>query len=183
MSEASDDLQQVRSRICDLVLAAFAVFAIPAVTASVSRSVNIGWQWFMSGHIAAAVFIGFLLIFRKSLPYNVRAGSIVSIFLFFGLAGFWEFGMIAGANPLLLIAPVLATVLFGKRLGMAFAAAIVLTMVVTAYSFVYGGRVFKIDFDLYAPFIPAWITYMLTVVLAIATAIAAISMSNRHLSS
>lgn len=163
------------------MLVATAILAIPAVTASVYRSVNIGLQWMMGGHIAAAAFIWVLLIFRKSIPYNFRAGPIVFLYLLIGLSGFWEFGMIAGANPMLIISPVLATVLFGKRLGVSFAVAMILMMILTAYSFIYGGRVFAIDFNVSGTFLPAWITYTLTVILVVSTSIAAISMSNNHL--
>lgn len=181
MDEASEDLQQVRSRICDMMLAASAALVVPAVAASLYRSVNIGWRWDMAFHVAAAALIVLLWVFRKSVPYTVRAGSIISVFLFTGLIGFWAFGMVAGANPMLLMAPVLATVLFGKRLGISFAIAIVLMMMITAYSFVYGGRVFEINFNISGTFLPSWITYTLTVVLVTATSIAAISMSNHHL--
>ncbi len=183
IGNAIEDLRQARSRICDLVLLATAALAVPAASASVYRSVNIGWKWVMGAHIAAAAIIWMLYIIRKSVPFNIRAGSVVFIFLFIGLSGFWEFGMIAGANPMLLIAPVLATVLFGKRLGIAVAVAMVLMMILTAYSFVYGGRVFEIDFSVSDTYLPAWITYTLTVILAVSTSIVAISMSNSHLAS
>jgi len=180
-SETSEDLQQVRSRICDMMLAASAALVVPAASASLYRSVNIGWRSDMTLHVAATALILLLWVFRKSVPYTVRASSIVSIFLFIGLFGFWTFGMIAGANPMLLMAPVLATVLFGKRLGISFAIAIVIIMILTAYSFVYGGRVFEINLNISDTFLPSWIAYTLTVILATATSIAAISMSNRHL--
>ncbi len=183
VGEASEDLRQVRSRICDLVLLASAVLAIPAVTASVYRSVNVGWLWVMGLHIAAAVFLWVLFIGRKSIPYRLRAGAVVSLFLIVGLAGFWKFGMIAGANPMLLVAPIFATVLFGKRLGIVFAVAMVSVMIVTAYSFVFGGRVLEIDLSVSETYLPAWVTYMLTVVLAVSVSILAISMSNGYLAS
>lgn len=181
LDEACEDLQQVRSRICDMMLTASAALVVPAVSASLYRSVNIGWRWEMALHVVAAALIILLWVFRKSVPYTVRAGSIVSVFLFVGLSGFWAFGMVAGANPLLLMAPVLATVLFGKRLGISFAIAIVFMMIITAHSFIYGGRVFEINFNISGTFLPAWIAYTLVVILAVATSIAAISMSNRHL--
>ena len=137
----------------------------------------------MGIHITGAALILILFIFRKSIPYTLRAGTGVFIFLFIGLAGFWQFCMIAGANPMLLVAPILATVLFGKRLGIWFAVAAVGVMIVTAYSFVYGGRVMQLDFNIYGTFLPSWIAYLMAAVLAVATSIAAISMSNRHLES
>jgi len=176
-----DDLRHVRSRICSIMLFATAILALPATSASVYRSVSIGWQWEMGLHIATTTFIWVILIFRKSIPYTVRAGSLVFLFLLIGLVGFWNLGMIAGANPLLLLSPVLATVLFGKRLGIPFAIAMLLMMIVTAYSFILGDRILEIDANASAPYLPAWITYLLTVILAVATSIAAISMSNHHL--
>lgn len=183
MHNTSEDLRHVRSRICDMMLAASAVLVLPALTASLYRITNIGWQWAMAAHIAAAVLICGFFLFRKSIPYTLRAGAIVFIFLFVGMVGFWELGMVAGANPLLLVAPVLATVLFGKRLGIWFTVAMVTMMLLTAYSFVFGGRVFHIDFNMHDSYVPAWATYLLGVIMAVATSVAAISMSNHHLSS
>ena len=131
-NETNDDLQQVRSKICDLTLAASAVFALPATAASLFRMFTIGWKEVMAFHIAATLIIWALFFFRKSIPYNLRAGTIVSLFMMLGLLGFWEFGMIAGANPVLIISPVLATVLFGKRFGIPLAVAMVLVMIITA---------------------------------------------------
>ena len=183
IDNANPDLQQVQARICDLMLLASAILTVPALAASLFRITTIGWQWVMAGHIFGAVLFWILLAFKTSIPYRVRAGAIVGTYLFIGLAGFWQVGLIAGANPMLLVAPIMATVLFGKRLGIIFTVSMVLVMVITAYSFIYGGRAMPIEFALQNPFIPAWITYLLVVVLAVGTSIAAITMSNHHLAS
>jgi len=179
----STDLQHVRARICDMMIAASAIFAIPALAASLYRATSIGWLWTMYIHIVGAACIVLLFIFRKSIPYNLRAGPIVGVFLVVGMGGFWQNGMVAGANPMLLISPILASVLFGKRLGISYTVAVVAVMVVTAYTFVFGGRVLHIDTTTNPTFLPAWITYLMTVVLSVAAAVAAISMTNHHLAS
>jgi len=135
----------------------------------------------MAAHISAAVVILAIFLFRNTLSYNIRAGTIVGIFLAIGLLGFWEFGMIAGANPVLLAAPVLATLLFGKRVGIWCTLIMLFMMILTAYSFVYGGRVFSIDFNINSAYVPSWIAYMLGVILSVAASIVAISMSSHHL--
>lgn len=183
MTAARHDLQQARSRICDMMLAASAVFAVPAVLASLYRAMANDWPWVIWLHIAAAVSLWGLLIFRKSIPYTFRAGSIVFIFLSIGLSGFWQLGMISGANPMAIVAPILATILFGKRWGIASTVALVLIMIITAYSFVYGGKVLDIRTHAEDGYLPGWITHIMSVILVIATSIAAISMSNRHLQS
>jgi len=181
MDELKEDLRQVRSRICDMMLLASAALVVPAVSASVYRSNFIGWQWQMGLHIATAVVIWILFIFRKKIPYTIQAGTLVSLFLLIGLVGFWKVGIVAGANPLLLLSPVMATILFGKRVGIPFTIAMVFMMIVTAYSFIFGGRIFVIDTTTAVSYMPAWVTYLLTVILAVATSISAISMSNHHL--
>ena len=183
MGEISEDLHLVRSRICDVILVSSALLSVPAVLASVFRSSVNGWYGLMGLHIAATSVIFLLWVFRKSLPFNLKAGAIVLVFMTVGLTGFWRFGMISGANPLLLVAPVLATVLFGRRIGVGCAIILVSMMMLTAYSFVFGGRVFQIDFNVSGTFLPSWIAYLFGMVLAFAAAVAAISMSNRHLSS
>ena len=122
-----------------------------------------------------------LFFFRQRVTYSLRAGILISLFLIIGLAGFWKFGFVAGANPVLLVTPVLATVLFGRRLGMALTTVMLILMIAIGYSFVFGGRDMSVNFDASAPFLPSWIVYILTVLLTAATAIAAISMSNHHL--
>jgi len=182
-NETRDDLRHVRSRICDMTLGASALVAIPALAASLNRITTMGWRWSMALHILAAVVLCGFFLFRKSLPYGVRAGTIVFLFLAIGFAGFWQFGMVAGANPMPVVAPLRATALFGRHLGIWFTVAVVAMMVATAYSFVYGGRVFLIDFVIDEKYMPSWITYLLSVVMAVATSVAAITMSNRHLAS
>lgn len=181
MNDTFDDLRHVRTRICDLMLLASAVLAVPTALASVLRSQNIGWQWAMGVHVATAIALCLLFMFRVSIPYTVRAGSIVFLFFMVGIIGFWNVGMVAGANPLLLLTPVFATILFGKRVGIPLAIAMVLAMIVTAYSFVFGGRVFNISFDVSTTYLPAWITYLMTVILAVVASVVAVSMSNHHL--
>lgn len=179
----SNDLQHVRARICDMMIAASMVFAVPALAASLYRATSIGWQWAMYVHIVGVVSIFGLFLFRKSIPFNLRAGAIVGVFLIVGMVGFWQHGMVAGANPMLLVSPILAAVLFGKRLGISYTVAIVSVMVITACTFIFGGRVLHIDTTTNPTYLPAWITYMMTVVLSVAAAVAAIFMTNHHLAS
>ena len=92
-----------------------------------------------------------------------------------------ELWHVAGANPLILATPVMATILFGKRVGVLCAVFVVLAMVLTAFSFIFGGRVFTIDFTVAPKYLPTWITYLFVVIMSMAASIAAISMSNHHL--
>lgn len=181
MNDTFDDLRHVRTRICDLMLLASAVLGVPAAAASVLRYPSTGWQWVMGVHVATAVMFWLLLIFRKSIPYPVRAGTLVFLFFMVGIIGFWNTGMVAGANPLLLLSPIFATILFGKRFGIPLAIIMIVAMILTAYSFVFGGRVLDIRFDVSYVFLPAWITYLMTVILAVVASVVAISMSNHHL--
>jgi diguanylate cyclase (GGDEF)-like protein len=183
MNDTFDDLRHVRTRICDLMLLASAVLAAPTATASVLRYQSIGWQWAMGVHVATAIALCLLFVFRASIPYTVRAGSIVFLLFMVGSIGFWNMGMIAGANPLLLLSPVFATILFGKRLGIPLAILMIVAMILTAYSFVFGDRVLEINFDVSLSFLPSWITYLMTVVMAVVASVVAISMSNHHLES
>lgn len=181
--DADDDLRQVRARICDMIVTASAILSVPTLGASLWRITTVGWLWPMAVHIAATALIWALFLFRRSLPYTFHAVAIVSVFLTVGLMSFWRYGMFAGANPMLLVAPVLATVLFGKRPGIALFAVILFWMMVTASSFMFGGRVLEIERTTSPTFVPAWITYVMTMVLSVGAAIAAIAMSNHHLAS
>jgi hypothetical protein len=98
-------------------LIAFAVVAFPAATASFIRAFSIGWKPIMTAHAVIACILCISAIFRHSIPYNVRVIIIIGFFYVIGIGGLLQFGLIAGALPLLIITPSLATIFFSARTG------------------------------------------------------------------
>lgn len=109
--------QAAQSKICNSFLVVIAVLLVPAILASIYRSPDIGWQPVMGLQVLISVIAIFLALFRKKLPYKVRASSIVFLLLVVGFTGVWVFGLVAAGAALLMIVPVLCTVFFNTRIA------------------------------------------------------------------
>lgn len=117
--ELTTEVQDIRSKICNVFLITFAVIAIPTLTASLYRITMIGWQHVMGAHVVIVVSLWCIVIFRARVPYNIRAGSIVIMFLIIGLGGIYQFGLVAGGTAFLVVSSPIATVIFGGQIGVA----------------------------------------------------------------
>jgi len=117
--ELAVNIQNIRSRICNVFLITFAIIAVPALSASLYRVTAIGWQPIMIVHITIALSLWGLVIFRSKVPYNLQAGFIVIFFMIIGLGGMYQFGLIAGGIAFLVISSPVATLLFGAKTGIA----------------------------------------------------------------
>lgn len=111
------DIQKYRSRICNALLITFAIIAIPALAASLSRITDIGWQPAMILHIVIAITLWCIATFRTRVPYNIQASFVVMMFFLIGLGGIYQFGLIAGGVAFLVVASPISTLLFNGRIG------------------------------------------------------------------
>lgn len=175
------DNQAVCNRICNLALITLSILAVPAAFASVIRTLYIGWHWVMSIHIAGTIALVILAIYRHSIPFHIRAGFIVLLLTIVGLTGLIKFGLISGATPTLVVAPILATFFFGTRLGLLQLAITIISMSFIAKGFVNGTIRYHFDITDIALLPSTWITYILVALGSIGTVVAATIMMRDHL--
>lgn len=76
-----DDIQDVRSRVCNAMLIALSITVIPALLASLYRAVDIGWQPIMAFHILLVISILTLTSMRHHIAYRYRAGFLIVFLL------------------------------------------------------------------------------------------------------
>lgn len=116
-SSIAGDIQGARSRISSVFLVTLAIIAIPALLASLSRSVDIGWQPVMAVHIGIVLVLWSMALLRRHVPYRYQAGFIVLMFLLIGFGGILQFGLSAAGTVFLVSAGPIAVLLFGARAG------------------------------------------------------------------
>lgn len=80
----------VRYRICDGSLIAICLFSVPGLGASLYRSLSIGWQYVMVGHIILCVVLWYTTLFRRSVPYGFRGGHLIFMMMLAGVRGLWK---------------------------------------------------------------------------------------------
>jgi len=183
MQYINRDIKTIRSRICDWALMALALFAIPALAASLSRSLTIGWLPVMWLHIFVALAVWILTLFRKKTPFLIRGVAIISILILIGLAGLLNLGLLSGAIPFLVIAPVMTTILFGRNPGISVATIVTLIVAFLAYASITGQLVPRIDVEAYIRNPASWGTMLFSLLLSVGTVTASIVMMTKNLSS
>ncbi len=157
---------QTRARLCNACLVGLAIACFPALAASLWRVSSIGWQPVMGLHIALAILITLVAVFRNRVPYVLRAGFIVFFFMSIGLAGIWTFGLATGSIAFLVVAPVLAAVLFSMPAGIVVLALILAGAAAIGGAMVLGTLANRVDANAYNTSLVAWVLFVVGLLLS-----------------
>ena len=176
-----EDLNRVRNQICDWVLIISVIFGVPACLGSLSRWQTIGWHWVIGLHCTFTLILVGVALFRHRIPYNARAGFLVFAGLFMGITGLWKFGFLSSSIPLIIIAPILAAILFGNSVAIGSTAVFAIAATTIAMAFTQGEVQLSFDVQAYLELKPAWLNFILVSLLAMAIPITANYMIQRHL--
>lgn len=147
---------EVRSRICDAFLICLAILTVPSMAASLYRALDIGWQPVMTLQILVTTGIWTLAVLRRFLPYHVRSISLIAVFIIVGLTGIWSFGLMAGSIAWFVVAPILGTVFFGMRTGLAILFGVIVSTGMIGVGTVQGHRLPPFELAAYLTSAPAW---------------------------
>lgn len=153
-------LQNVRNKLLDTAIFYGVLFVVPAVTTSIARSINIGWQNIFYFHIGLALAITFLYLLRKKLSLVVKAYCYALIYGSINFIGGLSFGIYSGIAYFVLTVVVI-TLILDKKTGIycAFAMGVLYFMLLVLNTT--GINVIKIDFNKYNTALTAWIMILI----------------------
>ncbi len=115
-SRAVSSLDAVKSDVCDTTLAVMAWLIVPAVGISVSRALDVGWTPQYTAQCLGAGAVWLIAIFRKRIPYVVRANLIIFLLLAMGWAG--QIATLAPTSYVFFVAAgAMAAVFYGAAAG------------------------------------------------------------------
>jgi PAS domain S-box-containing protein len=181
MDRTTYDIAEVRSRICNLLLVVASIAAVPALAASLYRITAVGWMPVMAVHAGLTLGLWLVALFRHRLPYNLRAGYIVTGCALVGLGDLWHLGL-QGAYYFAVLAPAFCAILFGTRAGVVILVASLLIAGVIGLGTASELRVPLFDPTLYAKQPASWIAAIAIWAFAAATLLAAVVTYNKGLS-
>lgn len=160
--DSSNELQAIRDHICNIFLITFSILAVPVLSASLYRIVDIGWQPVMFLHIAIVLILWTITLFKNKIPYWIRAGYIASGFLLLGMSGLWNFGFVSTGIAFIVTSSPIATAFFGIRTGLVFLILSILGMagigVLTVTGYIIRPAV---DMNVYAHSFSTWMSIFL----------------------
>ena len=163
-------ISNIRSEICNWVLVTLSVVAIPALLASLYRSVDVGWGTAMIAQIFLATALWLITLKRNKVPYQYRAGFLLSMMFLLAVAGYVSFGLIGAGKIWMLVFAILAAVLFGTKIAIAAIVIGAITTAIVGGGYVEGIVKLRVDANEYNQSVNSWISASIAYVLfAVAT--------------
>jgi len=164
-------LVQIRSRLLDDMHKIIIVLAVPALAASLYRIQDTGWTISMFVHIAAAILVWCLFLFRNEVRFSIRSSVLLSLFLILGINGFLNYGLCGAGPQYVIVFVILATLFSGLRGGLSALAASMILMIGLSIAVIQQWLTFPIDFKVYNEASSSWILLIARLVLLIGAAI------------
>lgn len=112
------NIELTRQKILNETLLAFAILGIPTVISSLFRTISFGWSFLFTWHILLITLLWCLYLFKDALTIQVKVFSLVTLSLVTGLLGAWEWGLPGGWQIIIIAAPILVTIFYGKKQGL-----------------------------------------------------------------
>jgi PAS domain S-box-containing protein len=176
-----DDIVEVRSRISNVFLVTLAIVAVPVTAANLYRITVTGWLPNYAVHLGLAVVLCLFALFRNRVPYSIRAGFIVTVFVLVGLGSYWQNGVLGSGWAFIALAPAIAAILFGTRVAVIILVVGILAGVAIGLHWLSAGKLPAVDPTVYAMKPSSWVVAILTQLFIAAGILAAIIMYNRGL--
>ena len=176
------NLQAIRNDICNWSYITCVICGIPVTIAGALRDPVTDWQWMMAKQFAFFSVLFFIIPFRNRIPYNLRAGYLVFMFVIVGTIGLSKFGLVSGSIPILVVAPTLAMILFGFQVGICVVGITLALTLLVAVEFTTGYQTYNVELAAHVTRIPNWIVFLMVTLLCMIVPITAIKRIEGHLS-
>ncbi|MGE3333388.1 MAG: ATP-binding protein [Rhodospirillaceae bacterium] len=176
--DARKTLDAIKSEVCDTTLVVMSLLVIPAIGVSLLRVFEVGWTVQYVGQVIGAFIAWGVTLFRRQLPYKVRAITILA--LLFWLA--WT-GQVYTPSPTSYVffvsAAAMAVVFYGAKAGV-IAVALSLILTISTYVAIAAG-IFPVPTYATTMSFTTWLSRLASLVVASAGPVIAINQFRRSL--
>ena len=154
-------LAAIRDRLVNNSLLILAVLSLPALAASLARSIQTGWHFALTAHIILVILLWCLVFLRHTLSTSVLGWAMLCFLFAIGITGFLSYGISSEGTLLLVLTVVVAALFFGRRASIvAFIAAevvLILLAVITSRHWL----TFPVNFNRYNAVITTWVLFII----------------------
>ncbi|MCB8963565.1 MAG: hypothetical protein H6536_00810 [Bacteroidales bacterium] len=170
-------LQSIQNKLIDKSILYAIFFAYPLLVASLIRISLFGWISLFYFHIAFAILITLLYLFRQKLSVLQKVFAFSFIYYLFSFVGSLYFGL-ASALFFYVFVVIINSVILGRRYGIIALVLAVVGIVIAALLHSYGFVTLQADLNSYNSNFLSWISYMLAFIFIFSVSIATIGMYN-----
>lgn len=163
MDVLTRELDEVRGQLVNSGMMASVLIGLPMVVALLYRARDIGWQNLLSVQIGVYLVVLAAFIFRHRLSFRFRALIFLSLTFLVGTGGLITLGIHGQGILILLTWIVLMAILFGRRIGLAALALVMVITTVEGLAVYFGFIHFKINPQVYAVALSSWLVATLCI--------------------
>jgi len=116
-TDPEPELAAIRHRYVDHLWRGAAILAILSVPASLIRTLEFGWQPFMTLQLLLAVLVLSVNCLLQRLPMKIKTALLFFVFWAVGISGILSLGLLAVGIWFMAFATVMAVVLYSLRAG------------------------------------------------------------------
>ncbi len=174
LPEELDSMQIVRNQIVDAVLILAGIMGVISLGLFIMSSPDIIRSAEGIGLIALTGIVAGLAVYRRRVPYKLKALLIIIAIYGAGLLNLINHGLI-GSNSIMFIVVILFSMIFyDNRSGFIAFAIVVISLIIASISLNAGILSFDLDFDVYARSQTSWVSRMVLITLVSALILASL---------
>ncbi len=167
LADSFDDpeqlLSQLRHNLIITLLWAAAIISLPAIVASVARSILFGWRNVLTFHIVVGIFLWLLVFIRKRLSFNTLAITLITTCFAIGFGGIVSWGLIGNSTLGLIFAGIFTAVFFGHRSALVVTGITLVVAGIIAVIVHYELITYQIDYHTYITSPITWMASLTTI--------------------
>lgn len=169
------NIDVIKNKIIDKLLAVYVIMAFPLLFLSLSRSQTTGWTASYTLQVVFIILFLIIYLFRKKLTFKFKALSTAILILLIFIFGVSYFGLLSSGLAYVLMLVIFVTLFLGKKFG--YASLVVSLVVFTVFAILYSKSIITYRFDTIVMLhdVKLWLAIGLTLLVASYTSIFIVS--------
>jgi signal transduction histidine kinase/CheY-like chemotaxis protein len=153
-------VDKIKSQLLDTAIKATAILAVPALSASLYRSIELGFKNVMYLHIFMAMVLLLVWLKKQWAGYEIRAAILLAFYYLVGIGGVVQWGFVGMGITVLVMFCLMSAVLFGKKQALLATGFSILTLAAIGIAVVQKKLIFNVDANLYQYAFSSWINVL-----------------------
>lgn len=155
-SKIHEDIKKIQEHSAKSLVAGMFFLAIVGVPISISRALYTGWQTAYTIHLLGLCILTVIYSLRNKLSLQVNIWAILGVALAVTVAGLLNYGVIGNGMLWIMFCLILCLFFIDNSTAIIVAVILLCSFLFSLYKFVFDGRKFPGDADVYISSLSAW---------------------------
>lgn len=157
-SKIHEDIKAIQEHSAKSLVSGMFFLAVIGVPISISRVLYTGWQFAYTIHILGLCILAVIYLLRNKLSLQTNILAILVVALAVAVAGLLNYGVIGNGMLWIMFCLILCLFFIDNTTTIVVAAVLLCSFLFSLYRFVFDGRIFPGDANIYISSLSAWAT-------------------------